>query len=432
MKTSLEKLDGLKRSLTVDLSIDIFRQKTDQVLRGMASKVTVDGFRKGKVPLSIMRKKFGDHASSDAVNEIVNDTLVEALTEVKMTPASRPAITKIDSQDKDTFSYTVAFEVYPEIKVGDFSKLKIEQAEVKITKADEEKTLKGLTEQATEYKSVKRKSKAGDQITIDFKGLLDGEVFDGGVASDFKMILGKGSMIAGFEEGLIDVAAKTSVTLDLTFPKEYHAPQLAGKDVVFEVEVKEVASPKAAKLDDEFAKKFGEKNIDDLKNSMKAQMQVELDNRLNNQNKDNLFGALLAANAFEVPQDSINNEAQSLKQEMEQRLQQQGMPAQGDMPAATFNPEAERRVKLGLLVNQISSDNKFNASKEQIDEKLNEMAQAYGEDAQQMLDYYNSDPSRLATIELMVVEQMVQDLILDSANVTIKKKTFEEVTQQQQ
>ncbi len=432
MKTSLEKLDGLKRSLTVDLSIDIFRQKTDQVLRGMASKVTVDGFRKGKVPLSIMRKKFGDHASSDAVNEIVNDTLVEALTEVKMTPASRPAITKIDSQDKDTFSYTVAFEVYPEIKVGDFSKLKIEQAEVKITKADEEKTLKGLTEQATEYKSVKRKSKAGDQITIDFKGLLDGEVFDGGVASDFKMILGKGSMIAGFEEGLIDVAAKTSVTLDLTFPKEYHAPQLAGRDVVFEVEVKEVASPKAAKLDDEFAKKFGEKNIDDLKNSMKAQMQVELDNRLNNQNKDNLFGALLAANAFEVPQDSINNEAQSLKQEMEQRLQQQGMPAQGDMPAATFNPEAERRVKLGLLVNQISSDNKFNASKEQIDEKLNEMAQAYGEDAQQMLDYYNSDPSRLATIELMVVEQMVQDLILDSANVTIKKKTFEEVTQQQQ
>ncbi len=141
---------------------------------------------------------------------------------------------------------------------------------------------------------------------------------------------------------------------------------------------------------------------------------------------------MLAANDFEVPQDSINNEAQSLKQEMEQRLQQQGIPAQGDMPAATFNPEAERRVKLGLLVNQISSDNKFNASKEQIDEKLNEMAQAYGEEAQQMLDYYNSDPSRLATIELMVVENMVQDLILESANVTIKKKTFEEVTQQQQ
>ena len=430
MKTSLEKLEGLKRALTVELSIDIFKQKTDQVLRGMASKVSVDGFRKGKVPLSIMRKQFGGQASSDAVNEIVNDTLTEALADAKVTPASRPAITKIDTENKDTFSYTVTFEVFPEIKVADFSKLKIIQTEVKITKADEEKTLKGLSEQATEYKSVKRKSKEGDQVTIDFKGMLDGEVFEGGVASDFKMVLGKGSMIAGFEDGLLDVAAEKSVTLNLTFPKEYHAPQLAGKDVVFEVEIKEVAAPQSPKLDDEFAKRFGEKDIDDLKKSMKAQMQVELDNRLNNQNKDDLFGALLEANDFEVPQESINNEAQSLKQEMEQRLQQQGMPSQGNMPASAFNPEAQRRVKLGLLVNQISSDNKFNASKEQIDTKLNEMATAYSGEAQQMLDYYNADPSRLATIELMVVEQMVQDLILESAKVTIQKKTFEEVTQQ--
>lgn len=430
MKTSLEKLEGLKRALTVELSIDIFKQKTDQVLRGMASKVSVDGFRKGKVPLSIMRKQFGGQASSDAVNEIVNDTLTEALADAKVTPASRPAITKIDTENKDTFSYTVTFEVFPEIKVADFSKLKIVQTEVKITKADEEKTLKGLSEQATEYKSVKRKSKEGDQVTIDFKGMLDGEVFEGGVASDFKMVLGKGSMIAGFEDGLLDVAAEKSVTLNLTFPKEYHAPQLAGKDVVFEVEIKEVAAPQSPKLDDEFAKRFGEKDIDDLKKSMKAQMQVELDNRLNNQNKDDLFGALLEANEFEVPQESINNEAQSLKQEMEQRLQQQGMPSQGNMPASAFNPEAQRRVKLGLLVNQISSDNKFNASKEQIDTKLNEMATAYSGEAQQMLDYYNAEPSRLATIELMVVEQMVQDLILESAKVTIQKKTFEEVTQQ--
>lgn len=430
MKTSLEKLEGLKRALTVELSIDIFKQKADQVLRGMASKVSVDGFRKGKVPLSIMRKQFGGRASSDAVNEIVNDTLTEALADAKVTPASRPAITKIDTENKDTFSYTVTFEVFPEIKVADFSKLKIIQTEVKITKADEEKTLKGLSEQATEYKSVKRKSKEGDQVTIDFKGMLDGEVFEGGVASDFKMVLGKGSMIAGFEDGLLDVAAEKSVTLNLTFPKEYHAPQLAGKDVVFEVEIKEVAAPQSPKLDDEFAKRFGEKDIDDLKKSMKAQMQVELDNRLNNQNKDDLFGALLEANDFEVPQESINNEAQSLKQEMEQRLQQQGMPSQGNMPASAFNPEAQRRVKLGLLVNQISSDNKFNASKEQIDTKLNEMATAYSGEAQQMLDYYNAEPSRLATIELMVVEQMVQDLILASAKVTIQKKTFEEVTQQ--
>ncbi|MDC9715342.1 MAG: trigger factor [Gammaproteobacteria bacterium] len=431
MKTSLETLDGLKRSLTVELPIEAFKITTDKILKKMASQVNIDGFRKGKVPMSIMRKQFGNHANSDAVNELVDDTLLDALTEVKVTPASRPSITKIDAEGEKDFSYTVEFEVYPEIKVADFSKLKVEQTQVEITKADEERTLKGLTEQSTEYKAVKRKSSDGDQVTIDFKGMIDGEVFEGGVAKDFKIILGKGSMIAGFEDGLKGIAAGKSTSLDLTFPKDYHAPQLAGKAVVFEVEVTEVGEPTAPKLDDEFAKKFGEKDMDALQESMKKQMRVEVDNRLTNQNKDDLFSALLAANDFEVPQESINNEAQSLLQETKQRLQQQGMPAQDNMPAATFNPEAERRVKLGLLVNQISSENKFNASKEQIDEKLQEMAQTYGENSQQMLDYYNADPARLATIELIVVEQMVQDLILKSAKVTVNKKDFQAVTQQQ-
>ncbi|SMN12623.1 Cell division trigger factor [Bathymodiolus heckerae thiotrophic gill symbiont] len=431
MKTSLETLDGLKRSLTVELPIKVFKAATDKILKKMVSQVNIDGFRKGKVPMPVMRKQFGKHANSDAVNKLVDDTLLDALTEVKVTPASQPNITKIDTEGKKDFSYTVEFEVYPEIKVVDFSKLKVEQTQVEITKADEERTLKGLTEQSTEYKAVKRKSSDGDQVTIDFKGMIDGEVFEGGTAKDFKMILGKGSMIAGFEDGLKGVVAGESTALDLTFPKDYHAPQLAGKAVVFEVEVTEVGMPTAPKLDNEFAKKFGEKDMDALQESMKKQMRVEVDSRLTNQNKDDLFGALLAANDFEVPQESINNEAQSLLQEMKQRLQQQGMPDQGDMPAATFNPEAERRVKLGLLVNQISSDNKFNASKEQIDVKLKEMAQAYGKNSQQMLDYYNADSSRLATIELIVVEQMVQDLILKSAKVTINKKDFQEVTQQQ-
>ena len=431
MKTSLKTLDGLKRSFTVELPIDVFKKKTDQVLQKMASQVNIDGFRKGKVPIAIMRKQFGARASSDAVNEIVNDTLFDALTEVKVTPASRPDITEIDAEGEKTFTYTVTFEVYPEIKVADFSKLQVEQSEVTITQADEDKTLKGLTEQAIEYKAVKRKSKKGDQVTIDFKGMIDGKVFEGGVASDFKMVLGKGSMIKGFEEGLKGITSGDSTTLDLTFPKEYHAPQLAGKAVVFEVEMKEVAEPTVPKLDDKFAAKFGEKDMDALKASMKKQMSVEVTNRLGNQNKDALFGVLLEANSFDVPQASINQEAKSLLQEMQQRLQQQGIPAKGDMPASTFNPEAERRVKLGLLINQIATDNKIEATKEQLDAKLAEMAKSYGENAQQMLDYYKADPSRMTSIELMVVEKMVQDLILKDAKVTIKKVTFEEATQAQ-
>lgn len=406
MKTSLETLDGLKRSLTVELPIDTFKQKTDKVLKKMAPQVTVDGFRKGKVPLSILRKQFGANASSDAVNEIVGETLMDALAEVKLTPVAQPIITKIDSNDDSDFSYTVEFEIFPEVKVGDFSKLKIDQTAVKITKADEDKTLDGLKEQSTEYKAVKRNSKEGDRLSIDFKGLIDGKIFEGGEAKDFSIVIGKGSMIKGFEEGLTDVATDKTVTLDLVFPKEYQAPQLAGKAVTFEVTINEVASPKVPKLDEKFAKKFGEKDMDALQKSMKEQMRVEIDNRLANQNKDAIFNALLVANEFDVPQGSIDSEAQNLLNEMQARMQQQGMDSQtASLPASTFNGEAEKRVKLGLLVNQIASDNKFVASKEQLDAKLKEMSQSYGENAQQMVDYYNEDPTRLTSIELLVVEK---------------------------
>lgn len=430
MKTSLETLDGLKRSLTVKLPAETFKQKTDAVLQKMATQVTIDGFRKGKVPLTILRKQFGDNATSDAVNDIVNETLFDALTEVNVTPAARPIISKIDSKDEKEFTYTVEFEVYPEIEIADFSKLKIEQTEVKITKADEERTLEGLITQSTEYKSVKRKSQDGDQVTIDFEGIMDGEVFDGGKATDFQLVLGKGSMIKGFEDGLTDVAAGKSISLDLTFPKDYHAPQLAGKEVTFEISVTDVSSPKAPKLDNKFAEKFGEKDMDALKKSMKEQMRVEIDGRIAEENKNAVFDALLAVNDFTVPQGSVDSEAQNLLQEMQERMQQQGMQPQDGLEASAFNTEATRRVKLGLLINAIASNHNLTASKEQLDAKLVEMSQMYGENAQQMIDYYNEDQTRLTHVELLVVEKMVQDAVLDKATVVLKNKKFQEVTKQ--
>jgi trigger factor len=430
MKTSLETLDGLKRSLTVKLPADTFKQKTDAVLQKMASQVTIDGFRKGKVPLTILRKQFGDNATSDAVNDIVNETLVDALTKEDVTPAARPTITKIDSKDEKEFTYTVEFEVYPEIEIADFSKLKIEQTKVKITKADEDRTLEGLIDQSTEYKSVKRKSKDGDQVTIDFEGSMDGDVFDGGKATDFQLILGKGTMIKGFEDGLTDVAAGKSISLDLTFPKDYHAPQLAGKEVTFEITVTDVSSPKAPKLDNKFAEKFGEKDMDALNKSMKEQMRVEIDGRIAEENKNAVFDALLAVSDFTVPQGSVDAEAQNLLQEMQERMQQQGMQPQDGLEASAFNTEATRRVKLGLLINAVASNHDLTASKEQLDAKLIEMSQMYGENAQQMIDYYNEDQTRLTHVELLVVEKMVQDAVLDKADVTFKNKKFQEITKQ--
>ncbi len=432
MKTSLETLKGLTKSLTVDLPIDTFNQKTDKILQKMASQVNIDGFRKGKVPVSVVRKRFGNNANSDAINEIVNETLTDALAQVKVAPVAQPVISKINSEDEKNFSYTVEFEVFPEIKVADFSKLAIGQTKVEITKADEQRTLDGLKEQLTEYKAVKRKSKTGDRLLIDFKGLIDGEVFDGGEAKNFKIVLGKGSMIKGFEEGLIDEIPNSKLVLDLTFPKDYHMNKIAGKAVIFEININEVGAPQEPKLDEEFAKKFGEKDMDALKVSMKVQMKVEIDERIGHLNKNAIFDALSEANQFDVPQSSIDNEAKNLLKETQEHMQQQGLPvqAQGKIPVSTFNEEAQRRVKLGLLINQISVDSKLSASMDQIDEKLQEMSQTYGKDAQKMIDFYNQDPTRKSSIELLVVEKMVQDLILDKAKVTFKQKKFQEITQQ--
>ena len=429
MKTSLATLDGLKRALTVELPVETFSQKTDKILQKMALKVAINGFRKGKVPLSVLRQQFGKDANMDATNEIANETLADALMQVKATPAGHPVITKTDTKDENSFSYTVEFEVYPDIKVADFSKLKIQQASVKITTADEENAFSDLIQQSTEYKAVKRKAQSGDQLTIDFKGTIDGKIFAGGEAQDFKLILGKGSMIAGFEEGLVGMEAEQTTNLDLTFPQDYQVTQLAAKEVNFAITVKQVASPQELKLDVNFAKKFGDKDIDSLKKNIKTQMRVEADNRIANQNKDAIFAALLAANDFKVPQSSIDHETQNLAQEMQQRMQQQGIPASsGNLPASTFDAEAQRRVKLGLLVAQIAQDNKFEASNQQIDEKLKEMAQLYGKNAQQMIEYYNKDASRRSSIELLVVEKMVQDAILAKAEVTTISKKFTEVT----
>jgi trigger factor len=430
MKTSLETLEGLKRSLTVDVSIDTFNEKVDKILKTMASQVSIDGFRKGKVPVAMVKKRFGDNAKSDAVNEIVNETLVEALTEAKVTPAARPSVTKVDAEGDTDFSYSVEFEVFPEVKLEDFSKLEVEQIEVDITKADEERTLKGLQEQLIEFKTVKRKSKEGDRVSMDFVGTIEGETFEGGEAKDFKLVLGKGTMIPGFEEAVTDVAAGKSVDLDVSFPDDYHATHLAGKPVKFKITINEVGSPKEPKLDAAFAKKFGESDMDALLVSMKEQMRTEIDGRIEQLNKDALFNALAAANKFDVPQGSIDGEAQNLLTEMQERMQQQGQTPQADMPTSVFNEEAERRVKLGLMVGQIASDNQMQASMEQIDARIQEMSQAYGENAQQMVDYYNEDVTRKSSVELMIVEKMVQEKILESAKVKIVKKKFTDITEQ--
>ena len=427
MKTSLTTLEGLKRSLTVELPVDIFNERTEKIIKGLAGKVRVDGFRKGKIPPAVLKQRFGGSAKSDAATEIVGETLADALTDADVSPATQPSLTNIDTENADSLIYTLEFEVYPEIKVNALSKLTIDQVSSQVTEEDEERALQDLQDRSTEYKTVKRKSKDGDRLIIDFEGLLDGESFEGGAAEGFEIVLGKGTMIEGFEKGLIDVASGKTVEVNATFPEDYHVENLAGREAIFKVKVNEIGSPIELKRDDEFAKKYGEKDFETMKSRMTNQMKLELDSRLVQQNKDTAFSALLEANDFEVPEGSISSEAEKLQQDMESRMEQQGMPSKGKLPAEMFNEEAARRVKLGLLINKIATDSEITAEKDLVDAKLNEMSLQYGESAQQMIDWYNTDPSRLANIESIVVEDLVAKHVAEKAKVTTTDKTFLEI-----
>jgi trigger factor len=409
------------------LPIDTFNQKTEKIIKSLASKVRIDGFRKGKIPAAILRQRVGGSAKSDAANEIVTETLAEALTDVDASPAAQPSLVNVDTENSEKFIYTIEFEVYPEIKVASLSNLKMDQVDSKVTEEDEERALQDLQDRSTEYKTVKRKSKEGDRLIIDFEGLLDGESFEGGAAEGFEIVLGRGTMIEGFEKGLIDIAPEKTVEVTATFPEDYHVENLAGREAVFKVTINEVGEPTEVKRDDEFAKKFGEKDFETMKSRMTKQMQVELESRLVQQNKDTAFTALLDANDFEVPEGSISTESLKLQQDMESRMEQQGMPSKGKLPAEMFQEEAARRVKLGLLINKIATDGEIKAEKDQVDAKLNEMALQYGESAQQMIDWYNTDPSRLANIESIVVEDMVAKHVAEQAKVTMTDKTFLEI-----
>ena len=427
MKTSLTTLEGLKRSLKVELPVETFNQKTEQIIKGLATKVRIDGFRKGKIPANILRQRFGATAKSDAATEMVSETLEDALKDADVVPAAQPSLTNIDTENSESLIYTIEFEVYPEIKLNSLSSLKIEQVTSKVTEEDEERALQDLQDRSTEYKSVKRKSKEGDRLVIDFEGLMDGEPFEGGAAEGFEIILGRGAMIEGFEQGLIDVASGKNVEVNAAFPEDYHVENLAGREAVFKVKVNEVGSPIELKRDDEFAKKFGEKDFETMKSRMSSQMKLELDSRLVQQNKDTAFSALLEANDFEVPEGSVSSEALRLQQDMESRMEQQGMPSKGKLPAEMFNEEATRRVKLGLLINKIATDSEITAEKDLVDAKLKEISLQYGESAQQMIDWYNTDPSRLANIESIVVEDLVAKHIADKAKVTSTEKNFLEI-----
>ena len=434
MQVSVETTNGLERKITVVIEEERLSSVIDGRLQDMTKTVKVKGFRTGKVPLKIVKQQYAQQVRQEVVGDVLQSTLYEAIGQEKLNPAGQPRVDSIKSDPGQGMEYTALFEVYPEVKLGDLSKETVEKPVAEITDADVEEMLETVRAQHKEWVSADRAAKEGDQLNINFKGMIDGEVFPGGEANDMPIELGSGRMIKGFEEGLVGAKAGDDVTLSVTFPDDYHAKELAGKPAQFDTHVNKVEEAKLPELDDDFAKKLGIKDasVENMHKEIKTSMQQELDTRLNTQLKSSVMDALINAHDFDVPKPLIEDESEAIKNNMLENLKQQGMQDQGmQIDASMFADQAIRRVKLGLIMSEIVKSEKIEADEDQVKKKFEEIAAPY-EQPQQVIDWYMGDKQRLAEVRALVTEEQIVNWAMEKAKVVDKSITFKDVMNSEQ
>ena len=434
MQVSVETTNGLERKITVVIEEERLSSVIDGRLQDMTKTVKVKGFRTGKVPLKIVKQQYAQQVRQEVVGDVLQSTLYEAIGQEKLNPAGQPRVDSIKSDPGQGMEYTALFEIYPEITLGDLSKETVEKPTAELTDADVADMLETVRGQHKEWVSADRAAKEGDQLNINFKGMIDGEVFQGGEAADMPIELGSGRMIKGFEEGLIGAKAGDDVTLNVTFPDDYHAKELAGKPVQFDTHVNKVEESKLPELDDDFAKKLGIKDasVENMHKEIKGSMQLELDNRLTTKTKSAVMDALINAHEFDVPKAMIEEESEAIKKNMLENLKQQGMQDQGmEINASMFADQAIRRVKLGLIMSEIVKSEKIEADEDRVKKKIEEIAAPYDQ-PQQVVDWYNGDKQRLAEVRALVTEEQIVDWAMEKAKVVDKSVTFKDMMSSEQ
>ncbi|WP_456417616.1 trigger factor [Thiolapillus sp.] len=428
MQVSVESGEGLVKRLLVNLPADKVNELVDAKLKEAARTVKMDGFRPGKVPLRVVRQRYGAQVRQDAYGELIQSSFYEAATQENLQPVGEPSIELREEEADGGLAYTATFEVMPEVEVADLSALEIKRPVTEVQDADVDNMIEKLRQQRTEWIEVERAAKNDDRLTLDFTGIMDGEAFEGGTASDISLVLGSGTMIPGFEAGLVGAKAGDKPVLELKFPDDYRVENLAGKDVTFNVEVKAVAEPKLPEVDEEFVKSLGVEDgtEESLRKEIRENMDREVRQKIKGRTKERVMDALLAANDISVPSAMISQEAAALKQQTQQEMSQSGQQSTMDLPLSMFEPQAERRVKLGILVGEIMRNNEMKVDQARVDETIAEQAATF-EDPQEIIDWYKENAQARASVENVVLEDQVVDLILQQAKVEEEKLSFDEL-----
>jgi trigger factor len=428
MQVSVEETGSLERRMNVAVPEERIDQEVQSRLQRLSRTAKVKGFRPGKVPMKVIAQQYGKQVRDEVVGEVIQSTYFEAINQEKLQPAGMPSIEPKTMAKGEGLEYTATFEVMPEVKLADIAGAKMEKVSAEVTDEDLEKMLENLRQQRASWKEVKRKAKKGDRLNIDFKGTIEGEEFSGNSGENVPITLGSGRMIDGFEKGLTGAKTDEELTLDLQFPEDYANKDVAGKPAQFQVKVNKVEAPELPELDEEFAKSFGigDGSLEALRNEVRQNMERELNQAVAAKNKQAAMDKLVELNSLDVPAALINQEAESLKQQMMQQMHTPQGKSGVDLDAALFKDQAERRVTLGLLLSELIKANSIKADEERVKAKVDEIAATY-EHPEEVVNWYYGDKKRLSEIETLVLEDTVVEWIFDQADVSESKSSFDDL-----
>jgi trigger factor len=399
--------------MTVTVPADRIDQEVGSRLKSLTRTVRLDGFRPGKVPLRVIEQKYGLQVRLEVINQVVNSTLQEALVQENLRPAGEPGITPKDSQPGEPLEYTATFEVFPELSGSIQYGFKVTKPLVEIGEDDIAGMLDNLRRQRATWNAVERAAQSGDQVTIDFEGNIDGAAFAGNKAEKMPIEIGSGSMIAGFEDQLIGISAGDEKTLEVKFPDDYPSAEVAGKAASFAVKVHTVSEQVLPKLDDDFARAFGvaERGMDGLRQEVTTNMQRELKGLISSKLKQQVFDGLLESNPIEVPRNLIASEVQQL----------QSQQANQGADAAALEANAERRVKLGVIVSEIAKQNQLQIDPDRVRDLVETIAASY-EKPEEVVQWYYGNQEMLSGVQSAVIEEQVVDWVVEHGDVDVTEQ----------
>jgi len=428
MQVSVEIGEGLIRKLTIEVPSDNVNEKVESRLKELSRQVRLDGFRPGKVPMRVVKQRFGAEARQEVYGDIIKSTFYEAAAQEKLQPAGEPSIEIKDDAGEDSFTYIASFEVVPTVSVADLSGSEIEKVSSSVTDADIDTMFEKLKKQRTTFNEVDRAAVDGDKLDINFIGKMEGEIFEGGSADNAPLVLGSGSMIDGFETGLLGASKGDVRTLELKFPDDYHGEQLSGKDVEFEVTVNTVSEAVLPELDEAFVKSLGVESgsLDDLREEIKGNMENELTQKVDGSIKEKVMDLLIEKHDFDVPSAMVTQEAERMKEQAKNDMQARGQTSNLDLPSSIFEEQAKRRVKLGMIVREIITAQGLKADDDKVRETIQKFATSY-ESSDEVVEYYMNNPEQKASIENLVLENEVVDWVLSQVNVSDKTLSFDEL-----